>query len=151
MAGCGGSGNDTAVGGAGDYFDLGAGNNYVALQQTNNYSEEGATIAMTATNGQTIVDGFSSGFSSNADKVRVDFSTSQVSFKNGQLMFTSSTGGKLILNGDLGTSADLIDDDNFIGSTTIDDISPITYEQGDYQTVENWAVASGQISLASAN
>ena len=146
-----GSGNDTAVGGAGDYFDLGAGNNYVALQDTNNYSEEGATIAMTSTNGQTIVDGFSSGFSSNADKVRVDLATAQVSFKNGQLMFTSSTGGKLILNGDLGTSADLIDDDNFIGSTTIDDISPITYEQGDYQTVENWAVASGQISLASAN
>ena len=126
-----GDGDDTAIGGVGDYFDLGAGNNYVALQQTNNYSEEGATVAMTAKTGQTIVDGFNFSYGENADRVRFDLSNAQVSYKDGVVTFTSSTGSKIILNGNLGTSADLIDDDNFIGSTTIDDISPITYGQGE--------------------
>ena len=146
-----GSGNDTAVGGAGDYFDLGAGNNYVALQQTNNYSEEGATIAMTATTGRTVVDGFNFSYGDNGDRVRVDISNTKVSYKDGKVTFTTSTGSRIILNGDLSMSADLIDDDNFIGNTTIDDITPITYEQGEYQFgEENLTIASGQVSLACA-
>ena len=124
-----GSGNDIAFGGAGDYFDLGAGNNRVYL---NSNGSSGATVAMTATSGKTEVSGFNSGFDDNSDKISINISGANVSFKNGQLTFSIGNAA-LVLNFG-GRSADLIDDDNFIGeSADLSDITPITYEQGDYQ------------------
>ena len=127
-----GNGNDTAIGGSGDYFDLGGGNNYVEIGRRGN--TEGATVAMTTSNSQTEVSGFNTGYDENSDKVRIDTANAKVSFAGGKITF-SVDGSKLILNVGLGSSADLFDDDNFIGSTTIDDITPITYEQGEYQNI----------------
>ena len=137
-------------GGAGDYFDLGGGNNYVSLSTNRNFAETEATIAMTAENGQTEVDGFNFSYGESGDKVRLDISTAQVSFKDGVVTFTSSNGSKLILNGNSASSADLIDDDNFIGNTTLDEITPITYEQGDYQfaTTQDTISTDVQITFA---
>ena len=134
-----GRGNDSALGGAGDYFDLGAGNNYVSISNNRGNATEGATVAVTAKEGKTEVDGFRSGFSEMADKVIFDLANAQVSFKNGKLTFDIG-GASLVLNfmgnsSDLAESADLIADDNFIGSTTLDEITPITFEQGElYET-----------------
>ena len=148
-----GSGDDTAIGGVGDYFDLGSGNNYVSLNDNSrNTASEGATVAMTAATGKTEVDGFNFGFNENSDKVRFDISNAQVSFKNGKLTFNVGSSSLILNIGDsnLGSSADLIADDNFMRGTTLGEITPITYEQGEYQfSEENWTVASGQCSLVS--
>ena len=150
-----GSGDDTAIGGAGDNFDLGAGNNTLYLNENrDNNAETGATINQTATSGKTEVNGFSGGFNENNDRINIDLSAS-VSFKNGKLTFTylSATleinfGGS---SSDLAESADLIADENFVDGTTIDEISPITYEQGDYQfDAESLTAASDYQTLASA-
>ena len=126
----GGSGDDKAFAGSGDYVDLGAGNNYVSLNSNGN--GQGATVAMTATTGKTAVDGFNATFSDDGDRISVNLAGTSVSYKNGQLTFTYES-ASLVLN--FG-SADLIDDDNFIGeSADISDITPITYEQGDYQNI----------------
>ena len=68
----------------------------------------------------------------------IDTSTAQVSYKEGKLTFQDGD-AVLVLNlsgtsSDLAESSDLMKDENFIGSTTLDDITPINYEQGDYQT-----------------
>ena len=134
-----GSGNDVAFGGAGDYFDLGAGNNRVYLNETG-----GATVAMTATSGKTEVIGFSSGFGENADKISVSIRGASVSYDNGEITFSVGN-ASLVLNF-TGSSADLISDDNFIGeSADLSDITPITYEQGDYQNI----YVTSQASLSS--
>ena len=123
-----GSGNDEAKGGAGDYFDLGAGNNHLTIGE-HNTATEGVTVAMTATKGVTEVDGFNYGYNANSDKVCVDMSAAKISYANNQLIFKVGK-SQLILNNAVGTSADLIKDDNFIGYTTLDDIAPIN-EQGE--------------------
>lgn len=134
-----GRGNDSALGGAGDYFDLGAGNNYVSISNNRGNATEGATVAVTAKEGKTEVDGFRSGFAETADKVMFDLTNAQVSFKNGKLTFDIGS-ASLVLNfmgnsPDLAESADLISDNNFICDTTLDDITPMTFEQGESQ---NW-------------
>ena len=144
-----GSGNDTAIGGAGDYFDLGAGYNRVELKSDRSDNESGAIIAMTATSGKTEVNGFKSGFGDTSDKVMIDASKASVSFKNGKLTFNLGN-ASLVLNfndrsSDLIESADLIADDNFIGnSSNLDDITPIVYEQGDYQNLYDISSNLGQ-------
>ncbi|MBQ6975445.1 MAG: hypothetical protein IJQ16_02710, partial [Selenomonadaceae bacterium] len=87
-------------------------------------------------------------------RINIDLSAS-VSFKNGKLTFTylSATleinfGGS---SSDLAESADLIADENFVDGATIDEISPITYEQGDYQFgAESLTAASDYQTLTSA-
>ena len=144
-----GSGNDTAIGSAGDYFDLGAGNNYVALQKPTSYHEEGATIALTATRGQTEVDGFNFGYDDTSDKVKLDIDAAQISYKDGQLTFSVGD-SKLILNNDISSSADLIDDNNFVGDTTLDEISPITYEQGEIYNTTARDTLSSEVQITFA-
>ena len=134
-----GSGNDIAYGGAGDYFDLGAGNNRVYLNETG-----GATVAMTATSGRTEVSGFSSGFDENADKISINVDGANVSFQNGKIAFSRGA-ASLVLNF-TGSSADLINDDNFIGeSADLSEITPITYDQGEYNNIygENDSLKGG--------
>ena len=144
----GGTGNDIAFGGAGDYFDLGAGNNRVYLNSNRGNNSSGATVAMTATEGTTEVNGFSSGFDENADKISINVDGANVSFEGGKLTF-SRGGASLILNFG-NSSADLIADDNFIAeSADISDITPITYDQGDYQSVEQLSIGGGQSSFPS--
>ena len=149
-----GRGNDIAFGGSGDYFDLGAGQNKVHLNSNRGNSATGATIAMTATEGKTEVSGFNSGFDDNADKVSINVLGSNVSFKNGKLSFSVGN-ASLILNfmdssSDLAESSDvLIADNNFIGNDIqLDDITPITFEQGDYQNV--YELGKTQDTLSSA-
>lgn len=129
-----GRGNDSALGGAGDYFDLGAGYNRVYLNSNRSGAESGATVAMTTNTGRTEVYGFTSGFSETADRVYLDITKAQVSYKGGNVTFTIGS-ASLILNlgssSDLADSADLIADDNFICDTRLDDITPITFEQGE--------------------
>ena len=134
-----GSGDDVAFGGAGDYFDLGAGNNRVYLNETG-----GATVAMTATEGTTEVIGFNASFVDDGDKISINISGANVSFKDGKLTFSVGN-ASLILNF-TGSSADLINDDNFISeSADLSDITPLTYEQGNYQNIydENDSLKDG--------
>ena len=133
-----GNGDDVAYGGEGETFDLGAGNNTLYLD-SNRRNSEGATINQTATTGRTQVYNFNLGFSAASDKININSST-QVSYKNGVVTFDYFD-ATLTLNlsntsADLADSADLIADDNFIDGATLDDIAPITYEQGDYMTYE---------------
>ena len=131
-----GNGNDVAFGGAGDTFDLGAGNNSIYLDENRN-NPGSATINQTATSGSTEVNGFKFGFGDSSDRININLSAN-VSYKNGQLTFNIG-GAMLIVNGsssaDLAESADLIEDENFINGTTLDDITPITYEQSEYQNI----------------
>ena len=148
-----GRGNDTAMGGAGDYFDLGAGNNLIYLNENRNGSESGATIAITTSVGRTEVYGFQAGFNETADKVSLDITNAQISFNNGKLTFDIG-GASLVLNfmdnyADLVESADLISDDNFLGDTRLDDITPIIYEQGEYKNLYDTPLASSQDTLPS--
>ena len=148
-----GAGNDMAFGGAGDYFDLGAGNNRVYLNSNRSSGSSGATVAMTATEGTTEVNGFNSGFDDNGDKLSINISSANVSFEGGKLSFNFGN-ASLILNF-TGSSADLIEDNNFISeSADLGEISPVTYEQGDYQNIyENPpdTISSGtQITFAKA-
>ena len=131
-----GSGDDVAYGGEGETFDLGAGNNTLYLD-SNRRNSEGATINQTATSGNTQVYGFESGFSETCDKININISA-QVSFKDGVISF-AYVDATLTLNldstsADLAESADLIADNNFVDGVTLDDIAPITYEQGEYMT-----------------
>ena len=127
-----GRGNDVAFGGAGDYFDLGGGNNKVYLNQNRGNNSSGATVAMTSTSGRTEVNGFNSGFGDDGDKISMNILGATVSYKNGTLTFSVGN-ASLILNF-IGSSADLIADNNFIGNDVqLDEITPITFEQGDYQ------------------
>ena len=148
-----GSGDDVAFGGTGDTFDLGAGNNSVYLDEDRENSG-GATINQTATNGKTEVNGFKFGFGDSNDRININLAAS-VSYKNGQLTFNIG-GAVLVVNGsnssaDLAESADLIEDENFVEGTTLDEITPITYEQGEYQFgEENYKIKDAQWSLASA-
>ena len=79
------------------------------------------------------------GFGDTGDRININLNLSaNVSYKNGQLTFNIG-GAMLIVNGsssaDLAESADLIEDENFINGTTLDDITPITYEQSEYQNI----------------
>ena len=89
---------------------------------------------MTATSGKTEVTGFNSSFGDDGDKIALNISGANVSFEDDKLTF-SVDNAALVLNF-TGSSADLINDDNFIGeSADLSDITPITYEQGDYQNI----------------
>ena len=69
-----------------------------------------------------------------ADKISINVDGANVSFQNGKIAFSRGAAA-LILNF-TGSSADLINDDNFIGeSADLSEITPITYEQGDYQNI----------------
>ena len=146
----GGSGNDTAVAGSGGLVDLGSGNNYIALRN-NSGATTGAVIGFTATEGKTEVDGFNGGFNENSDRVSMDVSQAKVKYKGGKLIFTNG-GSTLTLNGigssaDLAESADLLADDNFITGTTLDDITPVTCEQGEYQNLYDATFATAQNTI----
>ena len=66
------------------------------------------------------------------DKISMNILGATVSYKNGTLTFSVGN-ASLILNF-IGSSADLIADNNFIGNDVqLDEITPITFEQGDYQ------------------
>ena len=68
------------------------------------------------------------------DKISINIFGAIVSFKNYKLTF--SVGDASLMLNFTGISADLINDDNFIGeSSDLSDITPITYEQGDYQNI----------------
>ena len=149
-----GSGNDTALGGAGDTFDLGGGRNKIELSENRSTNlNGGATINQTATSGLTEVTGFKFGFSATSDRVNIDFSAN-VSYKDGKLSFKLG-GATLLVSGnnssaDLAESADLFEDTNFIGGTTLDDITPITYEQGDYQNIYSTTNFTSQETITAA-
>ena len=132
-----GLGNDTALGGAGDFIDLGSGRNKISLSSYRSVGE-GATIALTADNGITDIEGFRTGFVTGSDNIQID-PTSTVTFKDGTLKF-SNGGASLLITvsgsaADLAESADLFDDTNFVDGTTLSEVMPITYEQGDYQNI----------------
>lgn len=146
----GGNGNDIAIGGAGDYFDLGGGQNHVYIDENRSDSNNIATVALTASSGKTEVDGFNAEFGDTGDKILIDTSTAQVSYKNGQLTFNNGN-AELVLNlaGNslsLAESADLMLDDNFMDCTTLDEISPVTYEQCDYQNYYEFGTSQNTIS-----
>ena len=149
-----GRGNDSALGGAGDYFDLGAGNNTVYLSENRNGAERGSTVAITTNTGRTEVFGFAVGFGETADRVNIDISKAQVAYKGGNVTFTVGS-ASLILNLNnysyLAESADLISDDNFICDTTLDDITPITFEQGEYQNLYDTTFATAHNTLSSGS
>ena len=106
--------------------------------------------SLKSANNINIDNGFNSGFDDNGDKLSINISSANVSFEGGKLSFNVGN-ASLILNF-TGSSADLIEDNNFISeSADLGEISLITYEQGDYQFgEENWTLASGQNSLVSA-
>ncbi len=132
-----GIGNDVAFGGAGDYFDLGSGYNRITIDQNRNLDEYGATIAMTATTGITEVYGFHLGFNERSDRVSInDVANTKVFYKNSDLIFKNSNAVLILKNiAYTADSSDLITDYNFIGDTTLSDITPLSYEQGDHQNI----------------
>ena len=79
----GGSGNDTAFGGAGDTFNLGNGDNYLELS-----GSTGATVELTATSGNTTVEGFDTG----NDIVKLNAANAQVYYTADGLIFTNANG-----------------------------------------------------------
>ena len=85
------------------------------------------------------VSGFQTGFTGGSDNVQIDPTNATVTFKDGTLKFSNGVASLVIdvqsSSADLAESADLFDDRNFVDGTTLDDITPITYEQGEYQNI----------------
>ena len=150
----GGSGNDSAFGGAGDFFNLGGGINQIIINSDNAYTSS-STIVMSNAQGTTYVDGFKSGFSNDSDRIIADVSKLDVSYKNGQLTFKGAN-SSLVLNNvassaDLAESSDLISDNNLVNDENVlAAITPVTYEQGEYNPSAQWSIASGQLSVVSS-
>ena len=150
----GGSGNDSAFGGAGDFFNLGGGQNHIIIKSDDAYTAS-STIVMSDAQGDTYVEGFKGGFANDSDRIIGDFSKLDVSYKNGQLIL-KSVNSSLVLNNvasaaDLAESADLIADTNLVNDENIlAAITPVTYEQGEYNPSAQWSVASGQLSVVSS-
>ena len=150
----GGNGNDSAFGGAGDFFNLGGGINQIVINSDNAYTSS-STIVMSNAQGTTYVDGFKSGFSNDSDRIIADVSKLDVSYKNGQLTFKGAN-SSLVLNNvassaDLAESSDLISDNNLMKEENIlSAITPVTYEQGEYNPSAQWSIASGQLSVVSS-
>ncbi len=107
---------------------------------------------MTTNAGRTEVFGFVAGFGETADSVNIDVMNSQVSYTSDKLTFNIGN-ASLIINfansSDLADSADLIVDDNFICDTRLDDITPITFEQSEYQNLYDTTFATARNTLAS--
>ncbi len=110
---------------------------------------------MSDAQGDTYVEGFKGGFANDSDRIIGDFSKLDVSYKNGQLILKSAN-SSLVLNNvasaaDLAESADLIADTNLVNDENIlAAITPVTYEQGEYNPSAQWSVASGQLSVVSS-
>lgn len=87
----GGNGNDTAFGGDGDYFNLGNGNNYLELKSGHSSA---ATIELTASSGNTTVEGFNTG----SDIIKLDAGNADVEYTTEGLVFTKGNASLTMQN-----------------------------------------------------
>ncbi len=90
----GGKGDDTIFGGSGDVINAGAGSNTIELRAADERSEgaeKGATIDMRNSKGRNVVSGFSEGFGSTNDVVKVDLSSAKFTIDDGNLVITDGS------------------------------------------------------------